>query len=321
MSVGDHGEATLELPVVEPLDLVATVRPLSSGFGDPTWRVGASGWRHALRNAAGPATLEVRRAGAGRLRLRAFGPGAEVALEAVPEMLGLDRPPPPADGLSTAVRDLARAARGLRLSRAPSWIAPLTLLVLQQKVSGKEAARAHRELVRAVSQPAPGPPEVADGLWLPPSAEALRALPDWAWAPLGIPARQAATLRRVGLHARRIEALRDVAPEEAALRLRSIPGLGPWTVGSLLLVAGGAADAVPVGDYHLPTAVAFALAGETRADDARMLALLEPHRGHRGWVVRWVEAAGGAPPRRHPRRPLRPLPPGRGAALSSLRRR
>lgn len=320
-SASEGREKTRELAFVEPLDLVATVGPLSSGFGDPTWRMAESGWLQATRTVAGPATLEVRRTGAGRLRLRAFGPGAEAALDAAPETLGLARPPPPADTLPTPVRRLARAAPGLRLARLASWIAPLTLLVLQQKVSGKEAARAHRELVRAVSQPAPGPPELVAGMWLPASADALRALPDWAWSPLGIPPRQGETLRRVGLHARRIDALRDVAPEEAARRLRSIPGLGPWTVGSLLLLAGGVEDVVPVGDLHLPTAVAYALAGETRADDARMLELLEPCRGRRGWVVRWVEASGAAPPRRHPRRPLRPLPPDRDTALSALRRR
>ena len=66
----------------------------------------------------------------------------------------------------------------------------------------------------------------------------------------------------------------------------------------------GDADAVSVGDYHLPNLVAWALAGEPRADDARMLELLEPFRGQRGRVIRLVAAGGGGAPRRGPRMPL-----------------
>lgn len=215
------------------------------------------------------------------------------------------------------VHRLARAARGLRLPCLPGWLEPLTLLVLQQQVSGREAARAWRALVHAVSEPAPGPRQE---LWLPPSAAALRELPPWSFAPLGISARQGETLRRIGGHAERIEEARSLPPEEAALRLLSVPGIGRWSVSSLLLRAGGEPDVAPVGDLHLPSLVAYTLAGEERADDARMLELLEPCRGHRGWAVRWIEAGGRAPPRRHPRRPLRPLPEAYAAARRSLRR-
>ncbi|MGH2687137.1 MAG: DNA-3-methyladenine glycosylase 2 family protein, partial [Actinomycetota bacterium] len=50
-----------------------------------------------------------------------------------------------------------------------------------------------------------------------------------------------------------------------------------------------------------PHQVSWALAGEPRGDDARMLELLEPYRGHRGRVVRLIVAAGIGPPRRGPR--------------------
>jgi 3-methyladenine DNA glycosylase/8-oxoguanine DNA glycosylase len=70
-------------------------------------------------------------------------------------------------------------------------------------------------------------------------------------------------------------------------------------------VALGDADAVSVGDYHLPNTVAFALAGEARADDERMLELLAPFAGHRGRVVRLIEGSGITAPRRGPRMRLR----------------
>ena len=56
-----------------------------------------------------------------------------------------------------------------------------------------------------------------------------------------------------------------------------------------------------VGDFHLPNLVAYALAGEPRGDDARMLELLEPYRGQRARVMRLLELSGIRPPRYGPR--------------------
>ena len=54
---------------------------------------------------------------------------------------------------------------------------------------------------------------------------------------------------------------------------------------------------MPVGDYHLPNTVAWALAGEARADDDRMLELLAPFAGQRGRVVRLLKAGGISAPK------------------------
>jgi 3-methyladenine DNA glycosylase/8-oxoguanine DNA glycosylase len=54
----------------------------------------------------------------------------------------------------------------------------------------------------------------------------------------------------------------------------------------------GDPDAVPVGDLHLPQQVGWSLAGEPEADDALMLELLEPFRGHRFRLLRLLLAAG-----------------------------
>ena len=80
-----------------------------------------------------------------------------------------------------------------------------------------------------------------------------------------------------------------------------MPGIGPWTAAEVGVRALGDPDAVSVGDFHLPSLVAFALAGEPRGDDARMLELLEPYRGQRARVVRLLELSGIRPPRRGPR--------------------
>jgi 3-methyladenine DNA glycosylase/8-oxoguanine DNA glycosylase len=89
--------------------------------------------------------------------------------------------------------------------------------------------------------------------------------------------------------------------EVARQRLTAYPGVGPWTAAEVTSRAMGDADAVSIGDFHLPNVVAWLLAGEARADDARMLALLEPWRGQRGRVIRLLEASGVGPPRFGPR--------------------
>jgi hypothetical protein len=58
---------------------------------------------------------------------------------------------------------------------------------------------------------------------------------------------------------------------------------------------------VSVGDFHIPNLVSWALAGEPRGSDARMLELLEPYRGRRALVVRLLELSGMRAPRYGPR--------------------
>jgi 3-methyladenine DNA glycosylase/8-oxoguanine DNA glycosylase len=98
----------------------------------------------------------------------------------------------------------------------------------------------------------------------------------------------------------RLERLADVPPADAAARLRSLPGIGAWTAAEVGQRALGDADAVSVGDYHVPSLVGWVLVGEP-VDDDTMLELLEPYRGHRYRAVRMVELSGLAPPRRGPR--------------------
>jgi hypothetical protein len=61
------------------------------------------------------------------------------------------------------------------------------------------------------------------------------------------------------------------------------------------------------GDYNLPHLVAWVLAGEPRADDARMLELLEAFPGHRARVVRLISAGGQRPPNYGPKHRIRSI--------------
>jgi 3-methyladenine DNA glycosylase/8-oxoguanine DNA glycosylase len=90
-------------------------------------------------------------------------------------------------------------------------------------------------------------------------------------------------------------------PAEALARLRSIPGVGPWTAAETARSAFGDPDAVSVGDFHLKNVVCWALAREPRGTDERMLELLEPYAGQRARVARLIEMSGIQPPKYGPR--------------------
>ena len=152
--------------------------------------------------------------------------------------------------------------------------------------------------MRASGAPAPGPV----GLRLPPTSSALAGLPYFAFHRFGLERRRAEVIIAAARLAPRLE---DRDPAEVMRRLAAVPGIGPWTLAEVARVAFGDPDAVSVGDFHLPNLVAWALAGEPRADDARMLELLEPYRGQRGRVQRLLEASGLQAPRYGPRMALR----------------
>jgi 3-methyladenine DNA glycosylase/8-oxoguanine DNA glycosylase len=292
---------THELAVRGPLDLRRSVGAWALGPADPTLRVRAREAVLASTTPEGAATLHAHLVAPQRLVLRAWGPGADWLRERAEALLGLaDTPPAP----PPVLRPFAARAPGLRLACAPRLVELLARLVLQQKVSGKEAARGWRLLVSHFAPPAPGPFE---GLRLPLDAAHLAAIPAAAFPALGVLSRQGETLHRVARHASRLEQAATLAHDEAARRLLAVPGLGPWTAGAALLLGLGCADAVPLGDLHLPGLVGGALAGEPDADDARMLALLAPFEGQRGRAVRWILAGAPHPARRGPRHPLRPV--------------
>jgi 3-methyladenine DNA glycosylase/8-oxoguanine DNA glycosylase len=277
-----------------PLDLATTLAPLAHGRGDRTISIGRRDTWLAFRTADGPATLHLAYAGT-ELVATAWGGGAAAALEGVPELIGeMDEP----EHLITDHRVLRRLQRmnpGLRLPRTRRVFHALLPAILEQKVTGTEAFRSYAALLRRYGEDAPG----AARLLLPPSPDLLATLPYHAFHPLGIERRRADVIRRAAGMAARLSAAADSAT--ADLLLRRLPGIGPWTSAEVRRCAFGDPDAVSIGDFHVPNMVAWALAGEPRADDERMLELLEPYRGQRGRVQRLLEVAGITAPRYGPR--------------------
>ena len=248
--------------------------------------------------AHGPVVVRLVHAG-DEIVAEAWGPGADRALADVPALLGLGGEPVPIPPRHPLVAELARRSPGVRIPRTGAVLESLVPAILEQKVTGQEAWRAWSGLIRAHGEPAPGPSEWR--LRLGPSPAALARLPYYAYHPFGIERRRAELIRRVASRAAWFEAIVDLPFADAYARLTAVPGIGPWTAAEVGVRALGDPDAVSVGDFHLPSLVAFALAGEPRGDDARMLELLEPFRGQRARVVRLLELSGVRPPRRGPR--------------------
>jgi len=294
---------TRSLVLDSPLDLGPTLAIHVHGGADPTIRVRGSEAIRTSRTPVGPATLWVAARGE-RLEAEAWGPGADYLLDGLPALVGLDDD---RSGFTPShhplIAELDRRHRGIRLGRTGAVMEALIPAILEQKVTGKEAWRGIRGMVRRWGEPAPGP----FGLRLLPSPAALAAAPYHAFHPIGIERRRADLLRRVCDRATRFEEIVSLPREAAYGRLRSVPGIGPWTAAEVMLRAAGDPDAVSVGDFHLPNVVAFALAGEPRADDRRMLELLEPWRGHRARVVRLLEVSGIQPPSFGPRHATRSI--------------
>ncbi|WBB82357.1 DNA-3-methyladenine glycosylase 2 family protein [Micromonospora sp. WMMD882] len=282
--------------------LADTLRALTFSRHDPCARITAGTFWWAARTPAGPATLALRRDG-GDLRAEGYGPGAAWALDRADAIAGLRDDVTGFAALAAGhpvVARLAERHRGLRMPATGLVFRHLLRAVLEQKVTGTEAYRGYAAMVRHFAEPAPGP---TPALLLPPDPAAVAATPYWVFHPFGVEQRRAETLRRVAALADRLDRSADAA--EATRRMTAVPGIGPWTAAEVVRAAYGDPDAVSVGDYHVPNTVAWALAGEPRADDARMLALLEPFRGHRGRVCVLLAASGVQAPRHGPRLPLR----------------
>jgi 3-methyladenine DNA glycosylase/8-oxoguanine DNA glycosylase len=276
-----------------PIDLSLTLGPIAHGRGDATIRFGPDGIWRATRTPGGPATLRLRAMESG-VEVSAWGPGAAAALADAPDLVGANDDPSALVPKHRLIGELVHRLPGLRLPRTNRPFESLLPAICEQKVAGVEARAAFRGIIATLGEPAPGP----GGLRLPPTPATLAALPYFAFHQFGLERRRADLIRHT---ARLAPGLEDASPAQVYARLGAVPGIGPWTLAEVGRIAFGDPDAISVGDYHLPNLVAWALTREPRADDARMLELLEPYRGQRGRVQRLLEASGIQAPRYGPR--------------------
>ncbi|MCG2621511.1 3-methyladenine DNA glycosylase [Arthrobacter sp. I2-34] len=289
-------------------DLAGTLGILPRGRQDPTCRIGPDGVWLVYAGPAGPVTLRLTaRPADGRTAVSAdcWGPGADAALESLPGLLGaaddwsgFDEPGFQAT-LPRLVTEPRRRHRGLRLPATGRVFDALVPVVLEQKVTTIEARYSWKYLVGKYGSPAPGPAPA--GMMLAPSPAQWRRIPSWDWHRAGVDPKRSATILRACAVAAGLDRLAALPPgPELAAKLCSVPGIGPWSAAEIAQRTHGDPDSVSVGDFHLAAFVGYALTGR-RTDDAGMLRLLQPWRGHRQRVVRLLGLSGVRKPAFGPR--------------------
>lgn len=297
---GEVASRTLRLD--RPLDVFRTFALHRRGPHDPTLRlVGSEMWQ-ATRTPDGPASLYLV-ARDRTVDAEAWGPGAGWAIAHLDRLVGADDDPDRFVPVHDVLRSLRRTMPGMRIGRTDRVLEALIPAIIEQKVTSHEAHRAHRKMVFAWGEPAPGPVR----LRVPPEPARLAATPYYEYHRFGLERKRTDVIRAVCARAARLEECSDLPRDVAAARLRSFTGVGAWTVAEVAARAFGDADAVSVGDFHLPHLVSWALEDKPRGSDERMLELLAPYAGQRGRAIRLIEAGIDQPPRRVPRQRMRSI--------------
>jgi 3-methyladenine DNA glycosylase/8-oxoguanine DNA glycosylase len=278
---------------------------LRRGPGDPTHRQVGDIYLRATRTPQGPALIKIIPHGL-EAAARAWGEGADWVLDQLPRLLGAADDPrefQPCLEHGPLVEAWRRYGH-YRVGRTEAVFEALAPACLEQVVTGKEAFRAWRLLVREFGEPAPGPAveagSAAYGMYLPPTPDAWARVPSWRFLAAGVEQRRSGTLVRTAARAASLERTLSWPYEQADQALRSFPGVGPWTSAEVRQRAHGDPDAWSIGDYHVGRDITYALTGEQLDDDA-CLELLEPYRGHRFRVQMLLSMVGRRPPRRAPR--------------------
>jgi 3-methyladenine DNA glycosylase/8-oxoguanine DNA glycosylase len=260
-------------------------------------RVDADGtvWR-AGTTPLGVATLAMRRDHRGAVHATAWGPGAAWVLDGMPALLGAEDDDSAFEPHHPLIAQVRRRMPGLRLGATRRVWDVLVPAVLEQKVTGTEARRSWRELCRRFGAQAPGPAP----LLVPPTPAAVQEIPDWEWHRAGVDHSRRRALLAAAAVAHHLEGAVTLTGKAGRDLLCKVPGIGVWTAAEVAQRAWADADAVSVGDFHIPSVVGCALVGRP-LDDAGMLEVLAPYSPQRYRAVRYVEVAGFRRPRFGPR--------------------
>lgn len=286
-----------------PVSFGHTLAPLRRGPRDPCFQSFGDGaiWRTSLLP-TGPVTARISRAAANAAHCVAWGSGAPEFVEGLPALLGLEDDDSDFAPREPTVAAAHRRVPHLRLGRTGRVLEALIPAIIEQRVPGADAFRSWRLLVSKYGSAAPGPAPAR--MRVPPSADAWRYIPSWEFHRANVDPGRARTVVTCAQRAVSLERLVSRPPAQAREALMSLPGVGEWTAAETAQRAFGDADALSVGDYHIPKMIGWTLIGRP-VDDAGMLELLEPMRPHRHRVVRLLEASGLAyEPRRGARLPV-----------------
>jgi 3-methyladenine DNA glycosylase/8-oxoguanine DNA glycosylase len=267
------------------------------GGADPTYRIESdhSHWR-GIRTPLGIATLRVQVV-QNEVIADAWGVGAEWLLEQLPAMLGDSDNWTGWEPRHPVVGQVRQQFPHWRLGSSQRVLEALVPAIIEQKVTGQEAFKGFRNLVRRHGEPAPGP---HPDLWVQPEPQVIAAIPSWDWLKMHIDPARSRTLIYACQRASTLERIGHEHPDDLDRALRTLPGIGEWTSAEVRQRALGDPDAVPFGDYHVAKDVTWALTGKI-GDDDTLREILEPWRPHRGRVPALLSLAGHHRPRRGPR--------------------
>jgi DNA-3-methyladenine glycosylase II len=206
----------------------------------------------------------------------------ERALALVRRILGVDRDLAQFDRAAATIpwlNPLAARMRGVRPPRYPTlWEACVNAIVFQQVSLHSASAIMHRMIV------ALQPSQSSDGLSLYefPTVETMLGAEDHLLRAAGLSSSKLATLRRVGeaLAAGTLDEtmLEEHTSTDAAVLLRGIKGIGPWTAAVILLRGLGRLDVFPMNDTSVARNLAL-VAGSAPVDVEGVLRALSPQQG------------------------------------------
>ncbi len=259
---------THDIHVVTPyrLDLtVSALRRMASNLVDVYTSDGH--YLRALGGFAEPVIVSVTQARADALAVSIRGNAGDAgpALASVRRMLGTELDLSDFQGHAAAVPWLAPLAlrmRGLKPPRYPELFEACANAIVFQQLSLYSASAIMRRLVLAL-----GTTVELDGVPLAvfPSVEVFLGADDALLRAAGLSAGRLATLRRVGEAIARgaiSEAMLEArSSADAALLLRGIKGIGPWTAAVILLRGLGRLDVFPGNDSSVAANLAL-VAGE-----------------------------------------------------------
>ncbi len=309
----EQREATRELPeLTRELRVEVTprwcLRLPRVGAGDGLTVVRAGVLHRLLHHEGRPVLVRVAQLSSGSLLFGASAGDREAAAYAIERMraaLGVDldlRPFHERFRSDPLIGAAVRADPGLRVHGRPQPFEALIWAICEQLIEYGRAVGIQRRLVRAL-----GRGSGSHGLSDAPEAGALAGCSPALLESLGLSAGRAIALRR---------AAREVALGRVDLQgdnhelgwrgLRTIPGIGSWTVEMLALTGQGRMDQLPAGDLAY-----LKLVGRLRTGDPRARASEDEVRRFFAPYAPWAGLAGayalrGSAPRdglrsRHPR--------------------
>lgn len=275
------------IPVVPPfrLDLtVSALRRLPTNTIDVLTADGR--YVHAFAGTSHPAVVHVRQTTSATLTVEIDADALreedrERILALVGRTLGVDREL--ADFYRAAsvlpwLNALAMGLRGLKPPRYRSLWEALVNAVVYQQVSLHAASAVVQRIIEAFGTLLESQ---GSAVHLFPVAERVLAATDQTLRGIGLSSGKLATLRRAADAIRSgtldADTLEELPSVEAAARLRSIKGIGPWTASVVLLRGFGRLDVFPMNDSGV--ARSLALTADAALDVSTVLDTLGEQRG------------------------------------------